>query len=474
MQYKGSTTIKRRPKDGVPGKDAHSPYIGVNGNWYFWDDATGQFVDSGLSAHGDDGHSPYINTSTNTWYEWDSSTGSYKDTGIKAKGVDGDGITGSTIDYVIADSGVTIPSTGWSTNVPIPVKGKYLWARTTTTFKVLPTKVSYSVSYYGTDGTNGVGTDGLPGQIPFKKEWIQGDTHRYNDSIIDYIYVRGANKDQSYWYKRASKGDVTAGVPPTGGTTPTGYERVDWLNNLAVNVLIAEETNIANFIFKDGVFWSLKGTVDGVEADYTGQTNFIPNVVIDGKTGKITANNADIRGTIRGVGGYFEGMVRAPFKTHSADFEYFGDENGFHPISTPNNATSQNIIVSPQQFAYTLNLPTSDFNGLKLTIINMSTVFGSSLNNYGKYVINAGTNKIMNANYGYWMETVDQWNDMAATIDVVVDNTSPMVNTPVSIIELDRGEMIELIGVEGLTSLAPNYITKGWIITNRRQVLPIQ
>lgn len=412
MQYKGSTTIKRRPKDGVPGKDAHSPYIGVNGNWYFWEDATGKFKDSGLSAQGDDGHSPYINTSTNTWYEWDATTGAYKDTGIKAIGVDGQpGRTGS---------------------------------------------------------------DGLPGQIPFQKEWKQGDTHRYNDNIIDYIYVRGVNKDQSYWYKRVSKGDVTAGVPPTGGTTPMGYERVDWLNNLAVNVLIAEEANMANFIFKDGVFWSLKGTVDGVASDYTGQINFIPNVIIDGKTGKITANNADIRGTIRGVGGYFEGMIRAPFKTHSADFEYYGDENGFHPISTPNNATSQNILVSPQQFAYTLNLPTSDFNGLKLTIINMSTVFGSSLNNYGKYVINAGTNKIINANYGYWRETVDQWNDMAATIDVVVDNTTPMVNTPVSSIELDRGEMIELIGAEGLTSLAPNYITKGWIITNRRQVLPIQ
>ena len=412
MQYKGSTTIKRRPKDGVPGKDAHSPYIGVNGNWYFWDDATGQFVDSGLSAHGDDGHSPYINTSTNTWYEWDATTGAYKDTGIKAIGVDGE--------------------------------------------------------------PGGPGSDGLPGQIPFQKEWKQGDTHRYNDNIIDYIYVRGANKDQSYWYKRAAKGDVTAGVPPTGGTTPTGYERVDWLNNLAVNVLIAEEANIANFIFKDGVFWSLKGTVDGVEADYTGQTNFIPNVVIDGKTGKITANNADIRGTIKGTGGYFEGMVRAPFKVHSADFEWVGDENGFHPISTPNNATSQNILVSPQQFANTLNLPTSGFNGLKLTIINTSTVLGSSLNNYGKYNINAGTNKIINANYGYWMETVDQWNDMATTIDVVVDNTAPMVNTPVSSIQIDRGEMIELIGVEGLTSLAPNYITKGWIITNRRQVLPIQ
>ena len=245
MQYKGSTTIKRRPKDGIPGKDAHSPYIGVNGNWYFWDDATDKFKDSGLSAQGDDGHSPYINTSTNTWYEWNVETGAYKDTGIKAIGVDGE--------------------------------------------------------------PGGPGSDGLPGQIPFQKEWKQGDTHRYNDNIIDYIYVRGANKDQSYWYKRVAKGDVTAGVPPTGGTTPTGYERVDWLNNLAVNVLIAEEANIANFIFKDGVFWSLKGTVDGVEADYTGQTNFIPNVVIDGKTGKIKANDAEITGTINALSGTIAG-----------------------------------------------------------------------------------------------------------------------------------------------------------------------
>ncbi|MFA6813663.1 MAG: hypothetical protein WCR45_11370 [Bacteroidaceae bacterium] len=313
MQYKGSTTIKRRPKDGIPGKDAHSPYIGVNGNWYFWDDATDKFKDSGLSAQGDDGHSPYINTSTNTWYEWNVETGAYKDTGIKAIGVDGE--------------------------------------------------------------PGGPGSDGLPGQIPFQKEWKQGDTHRYNDNIIDYIYVRGANKDQSYWYKRVAKGDVTAGVPPTGGVTPTGYERIDWLNNLAINVLIAEEANIANFIFKDGVFWSLKGTVDGVEADYTGQTNFIPNVVIDGKTGKITANSADISGkfNVKNANGDIIFKVDSDTlisKTSAVNTIRTVKSTNFNEVipGVFGGSSLSNIIVSPTDidvtnYKYELSIPTINITG---------------------------------------------------------------------------------------------------------------
>ena len=136
------------------------------------------------------------------------------------------------------------------------------------------------------DGVPGnPGIPGLPGQVPIQKEWVVGDTHRFNDEIKDFIYVRGTSSDTSYWYTRTNKGDVVAGSPPVGGANVEGYTRVDWLRTLAVNVLLAEEANLANFVFKDGKLLSIAGTVNGVPATYTGQAGFVPNITLDGQTG---------------------------------------------------------------------------------------------------------------------------------------------------------------------------------------------
>jgi len=311
--------------------------------------------------------------------------------------------------------------------------------------------------------------------------WTNTITYTKTSDIAPYVQYG------DLYYLLIKNGDCIGVNPQTDVTNNGGNWRLfDKYQAIYTDALVAAFAKIGGAVFTGDttdISPTLRGKlisqmgIDGTSTyqDYTGDGGtWQPKILIDFINGLFKGDNVDIRGTIRGVGGYFEGMVRSPFKTHSADIEYFGDENGFHPISTPNNATSQNILVCPQPLSNTLNLPTSDFNGLKLTIINMSTVFGSSLDNYGKYIINAGTNKIINANYGYWMEPTDQWNDQPGTIDVVTGDSYPMVNTPVSSIEIDRGEMIELIGIEGLTSMAPNYITKGWIITNRRRVLPVQ
>lgn len=129
------------------------------------------------------------------------------------------------------------------------------------------------------------GTPGSSGPIPIQKEWVVGDTHRFNDEIKDFIYVRGVSGNTSYWYTRASKGDVVAGSPPVGGANKEGYTRVDWLKTLAVNVLLAEEANLANFVFKDGKLLSIAGTVSGEPATYTGQAGFVHNIILDGQTG---------------------------------------------------------------------------------------------------------------------------------------------------------------------------------------------
>lgn len=136
-------------------------------------------------------------------------------------------------------------------------------------------------------GVSAKGVDGMPGQVPIQKEWKEGDTHRNDTNIVDFIYVRAALSADRKWYK-LNDNYVTRTVPagetePSAATIAEYYEEIPWLSALAVNVLIAEEANLANFIFKDGKLISVRGTVDGVAADYAGQSNFIPNIILDGK-----------------------------------------------------------------------------------------------------------------------------------------------------------------------------------------------
>ena len=150
------------------------------------------------------------------------------------------------------------------------------------------------------------GEQGIQGPLMVQKEWVQGDTHRYTDEVREYFYVRGADAAQSHWYTLINKGTVIADAPPTGGIAPAGYKNVQWLKELSVQFFIAEEANLANLIFKDQKLISLRGTVNGVAADYSGQVNFEPNIIIDGKNGKITAIDATIRGTIHATKGVID------------------------------------------------------------------------------------------------------------------------------------------------------------------------
>lgn len=81
-------------------------------------------------------------------------TGSPGKNGADGKpGADGDGIVSVANTYQIGSSGTTAPTGSWSTSVPSPQKGKYLWTKTVTTYKKSDPTTVYSVSYYGTDGT---------------------------------------------------------------------------------------------------------------------------------------------------------------------------------------------------------------------------------------------------------------------------------------------------------------------------------
>lgn len=117
------------------------------------------------------------------------------------------------------------------------------------------------VQDYVDTGRKAEGVPGMPGKIPVQKEWKPGDTHRNDTNIVDYIYVRAAVSDDRKWYK-LNDTYITRTVPagetePSPETIATYYEEIPWLKALAVNVLLVEEANLANLIFKQGRLISL-------------------------------------------------------------------------------------------------------------------------------------------------------------------------------------------------------------------------
>ena len=77
-------------------------------------------------------------------------------------GRDGVGIVATDITYYISTSGITTPTTGWSSSVPTLIKGRYLWTRTIWTYSDGQRETGYQVTYIGQDGNNA--KDGLPGK----------------------------------------------------------------------------------------------------------------------------------------------------------------------------------------------------------------------------------------------------------------------------------------------------------------------
>lgn len=352
-------------KDGTDGKNAYSPYIGANGNWFFYDDASQEYKDSGRSATGDDGHSPYIGENGN-WFEYDSAKGKYEDTGIAAKGDKGDrgeqGIQGTNgedgktsylhikysndggqtfasraglrlvsgkslrllsgggfrfaddlvgevagewigtyVDYEPTDSSdvfrykwvkvkgeqgdkgdkgdvgdyfeyryakngsTTVPPSitdtalapdGWSTEQPSVGELEYLWmtvAKISGDGQSLLQKWSVPVRITPKDGT-----DGKPGSSPalvFRGDYSKTATYYGNPSRVDAVRWNGA------YYVTRVDAEQQAGVPAGTGFSGDDYpisEMELWndfgasFESVATGLLLAENANIAGWIFRNG------------------------------------------------------------------------------------------------------------------------------------------------------------------------------------------------------------------------------
>lgn len=227
---------------------------------------------------------------------------------------------------------------------------------------------SYGVAFKGE-----VGGQGLPGKIPVQKEWKIEDVHRNTKETVDYIYVRGEDAVTSYWYKLSSEGTRTAGAAPTGGTTPSGYERIDSLKDLALEVLIAEGANIAGFIFKKGKLISQKGTVNGEPSTEIGNPNYIPNIVIDGENSQLSILDGKFRGVLEALEGHVGSLTlkNGRLVSMTKQLEIDG-EAGLIVLKDTNESPktiirSTNLPLTPSSFFAGVGQKTASLSSFKRT-----------------------------------------------------------------------------------------------------------
>lgn len=77
-------------------------------------------------------------------------------------------ITSTNVTYATSSSGTTPPSSGWGSSVPTVSNGQYLWTKTAVKYSDGKSTESYSVSYKGTNGTNGSSVTVTSNQITYQ------------------------------------------------------------------------------------------------------------------------------------------------------------------------------------------------------------------------------------------------------------------------------------------------------------------
>lgn len=107
------------------------------------------------------------------------------------QGVTGDPATLNTasVSYQISQSGAVVPDGSWSTIIPTPVQGAYLWTRIVLEFNTGSPVTFYAVSRYGIDGTgsvvsvNGVSPDGTGNVVLTASDIAMSD----NRSVQEHV-----------------------------------------------------------------------------------------------------------------------------------------------------------------------------------------------------------------------------------------------------------------------------------------------
>lgn len=161
----------------------------------------------------------------------DGAKGDKGDDGAKGdKGETGNGIANTVVTYGLSTSETTEPAT-WASNMPVLVKGMYLWTRTVQVYTNGKSTTSYQKGYIAKDGAQGLpGTPGKDAQTQYTHIAYADNATGGGFSLTDntkaywgmYQDFNAANSNDPTKYKWSKwKGDQgLPGKPGSDGKTP--------------------------------------------------------------------------------------------------------------------------------------------------------------------------------------------------------------------------------------------------------------
>ena len=198
----------------------------------------------------------------------------------------------------------SIAPSGWTTTTPSVSIGEYLWMTSAkkNAAGALLTTWSTPVRVSGINGMKGdKGDDGKSPAMVYRGEYSASKTYYGNQYRLDCVHINNA-----YYIARIDAGEFVGIAPPDANkwnSFGASFESV------ATQLLLAENANIAGWIFKNGKLYSQNNScyLDGRNGDVNIQGNFIGKIstvsngnriVFDPSSNTIimynTVNNKDI------------------------------------------------------------------------------------------------------------------------------------------------------------------------------------
>lgn len=239
------------------------------------------------------------------------------------KGEPGTSVTLADVEYAQSTSNTVAPTTGWQTTAPTWIDGRYIWSRTKVSYSDNTTTYTKAVCITGGKGTTGVGVSSIVEQYylsssatsllggswgttrpTWKDKW-----YIWTRSVITYtngtsdttaaICVTGSKGDKGEPGDKGEKGDSPAAVyqglysssktyygnkyrldvvkynnvfyvaridaGTFSGVVPTNTSKWNTFGaqfeSVATNLLLAENANIAGWVFRNGRLESQNGNV---------------------------------------------------------------------------------------------------------------------------------------------------------------------------------------------------------------------
>lgn len=211
---------------------------------------------------------------------------------------------------------------------------------------------------------------GIPGALPTTRKWKSGETYVRNDRIVDYIIFKDTDETTSWWRVREGYTSVVAGSRPN----TSYFEQISSYEAIATTVLLAEQANLAEFIFKQGQLVSQDTNSGGV-----------PNLILNGKTGYIQA-----------LSGRFMGSIGTPFKDIEATSNPF--------VLNIDNHFNYRILASGGSDV-TVSLPSgSKYSGVHCYLFNSKTMGTIKVASEGSTIGTIGPMTLgMFINVGNWV-----------------------------------------------------------------------